>query len=79
MQKVHGKLRCVALRAKWNIENEEDLDQAQKLVCSKRAALDENLAALPEVQFFFSCVTGKLKIILSFCVFGIKLLYISLI
>ena len=47
----------MSLRAIWRV-NYKDKDSAENLIASKRRDLDEKLAKIKGVHFFFSSITG---------------------
>ena len=55
----------MSLRATWRV-NYKDNDSAQNLIASKRINLDEKLAKIEGVHFFFSSITGtRTKVLTS--------------
>ena len=49
-------VKTLACRAVWRVE-QDDLPLANNLISSKRLTLDDTLASISGVQYFFSCVT----------------------
>lgn len=49
-------MKTLACRAVWRVTT-DDVKLAKRLISSKRLTLDDMLAKISDVQFFFSCVT----------------------
>ena len=57
VSQIRHSVGAVSLRATWRV-NYTDNDLAENLIASERRNLDEKLATIEGVHFFFSFITG---------------------